>query len=93
MKTFLKFKTVSVTKAGDYCQIMFHDDLDTDSFANLKLTPKRTKRQPKIAPPEWSSGKKDCKKHQSYDWRQKGECSRWINTATYGQHIGFMAKP
>ena len=30
MKTFLKFKTVSVTKAGDYYQIMFHDDLDTE---------------------------------------------------------------
>jgi hypothetical protein len=30
MKTFFKFKTVSVTKSGDYYQIMFHDDLDTD---------------------------------------------------------------
>jgi len=30
MKTFFKFKTVSATKAGDYYQIMFHDDLDTD---------------------------------------------------------------
>ena len=30
MKTFFKFKTVSVSEAGDYWQIMFHDDLDTD---------------------------------------------------------------
>ncbi len=30
MKTLFRFKTVSVTKAGDYYQIMFHDDLDTD---------------------------------------------------------------
>jgi len=30
MKTSLKFKTVSATKAGDYYQIMFHNDLDTD---------------------------------------------------------------
>jgi len=30
MKTFFKFKAVSVSEAGDYCQIMFHDDLDTD---------------------------------------------------------------
>lgn len=30
MKTFFKFKTVSATIAGDYYQIMFHDDLDTD---------------------------------------------------------------
>lgn len=30
MKTFFKFKTVSISEAGDYCQIMFHDGLDTD---------------------------------------------------------------
>ena len=30
MKTFLKFKKVSVTRAGDYYQIMFHDDLDLE---------------------------------------------------------------
>jgi hypothetical protein len=30
MKTFLEFKTVSVTISGDYNQIMFHDGLDTD---------------------------------------------------------------
>ena len=30
MKTFFKFKMVSISEAGDYCQIMFHDDLDTD---------------------------------------------------------------
>ncbi len=31
MKTYFKFKTVSATKAGDYYQVMFHDDLDTDN--------------------------------------------------------------
>lgn len=30
MKIFFKFKLVSVTKAGDYYQILFHDGLDTD---------------------------------------------------------------
>lgn len=30
MKIFIKFKLVSVTKAGDYYQIMFHDGLDTE---------------------------------------------------------------
>ncbi len=30
MKIFIKFKLVSVTKAGDYYQILFHDDLDTE---------------------------------------------------------------
>lgn len=30
MKTIFKFKTVSLSEAGDYCQIIFHDDLDTD---------------------------------------------------------------
>ena len=30
MKTFLEFKTVSVTICGDYYQILFHDDLDTE---------------------------------------------------------------
>jgi len=30
MKIFIKFKKVSVTKAGDYYQIVFHDDLDTE---------------------------------------------------------------
>ena len=29
MKTFLEFKTVSVTISGDYYQIMFDDGLDT----------------------------------------------------------------
>ncbi len=30
MKTYFKFKTVSATKAGDYYQVMFHNDQDTD---------------------------------------------------------------
>ena len=30
MKICFKFKTVSVTVSGDYYQVMFHDDLDTD---------------------------------------------------------------
>ena len=30
MKTFLEFKKVSVTVNGDYYQIVFDDDLDTD---------------------------------------------------------------
>ena len=30
MKILLKFKTVSVTRNGDYYQIMFSDDLDTE---------------------------------------------------------------
>lgn len=30
MKITTKFKTVSVTTAGDYYQILFHDDLDTE---------------------------------------------------------------
>lgn len=30
MKIFIKFKLVSVTKAGDYYQILFHDGLDTE---------------------------------------------------------------
>ncbi len=30
MKSFLEFKMVSVTKSGDYYQIMFHDGLDTE---------------------------------------------------------------
>jgi len=30
MKTFLEFKTVSVTISGDYYQVMFHGGLDTD---------------------------------------------------------------
>ncbi len=30
MKTYFKFKTVSATKSGDYYQVMFHDDLDTE---------------------------------------------------------------
>ena len=30
MKTYFKFETVSATKAGDYYQIMFHDDRDTE---------------------------------------------------------------
>jgi hypothetical protein len=30
MKTHFKFKTVSATKTGDYYQIVFHNDLDTD---------------------------------------------------------------
>lgn len=30
MKRFLEFKTVSVTKNGDYYQVVFHDGLDTD---------------------------------------------------------------
>jgi len=30
MKTYFKFKMLSATKAGDYYQIMFHDDLDAD---------------------------------------------------------------
>ena len=30
MKIYFKFKTVSATKAGDYYQIMFHNDHDTD---------------------------------------------------------------
>ena len=30
MKSFLEFRTVSVTKNGDYYQILFHDDLDTE---------------------------------------------------------------
>ena len=30
VKKFFKFKLVSVTKAGDYYQIMFHDGLDTE---------------------------------------------------------------
>ncbi len=29
-KNFLEFKTVSATKSGDYYQVLFHDDLDTD---------------------------------------------------------------
>ncbi len=30
MTSFFEFKTVSVTKSGDYYQIMFHDGLDTE---------------------------------------------------------------
>ena len=30
MRICFKFKLVSVTKAGDYYQILFHDGLDTD---------------------------------------------------------------
>ena len=30
MKSFLEFKTVSVTISGDYYQILFHDDLDAE---------------------------------------------------------------
>ena len=30
MKSFLEFKTVSVTKSGDYYQVVFHDGLDTE---------------------------------------------------------------
>ena len=30
MKNFLEFKMVSVTKSGDYYQVMFHDGLDTE---------------------------------------------------------------
>ena len=30
MKSYFKFKTVSVTISGDYCQVMFHDGLDTE---------------------------------------------------------------
>ena len=30
VKTFIEFKLVSITKAGDYYQIMFHDGLDTE---------------------------------------------------------------
>lgn len=30
MKIFLEFKTVSVTTSGDYYQVLFHDDLDTE---------------------------------------------------------------
>ena len=30
MKIYFKFKTVSVIVSGDYYQVMFHDDLDTD---------------------------------------------------------------
>lgn len=30
MMTYFKFKMVSATKAGDYYQIMFHNDQDTD---------------------------------------------------------------
>jgi hypothetical protein len=30
MKIFLEFKTVSVTISGDYYQVLFHDDLDTE---------------------------------------------------------------
>ncbi len=30
MKSFLEFRIVSVTKSGDYYQILFHDDLDTE---------------------------------------------------------------
>ena len=30
MKMKLEFKEVSVTKSGDYYQVLFHDDLDTD---------------------------------------------------------------
>jgi len=37
MKSYFKFKTVSVTISGDYCQVMFHDGLDTGSnFARLE---------------------------------------------------------
>ncbi|MGI9284431.1 MAG: hypothetical protein ACR2P1_03530 [Pseudomonadales bacterium] len=30
MNSFFEFKTVSVTKSGDYYQVLFHDGLDTD---------------------------------------------------------------
>ncbi len=30
MNSFLEFKTVSVTISGDYYQILFHDDVDTE---------------------------------------------------------------
>jgi hypothetical protein len=30
MKSFFEFQTVSVTKSGDYYQVMFHDGLDTE---------------------------------------------------------------
>jgi hypothetical protein len=30
MKIFLEFKTVSVTISGDYYQVLFHDDLNTE---------------------------------------------------------------
>ena len=30
MKKILDFKTVSAAKSGDYCQVLFHDDLDAD---------------------------------------------------------------
>ena len=30
MKSYFKFKTVSVTVSGDYFQVMFHDGLDTE---------------------------------------------------------------
>ncbi len=29
-KTYFKFKIVSAAKAGDYYQVMFHNDIDTD---------------------------------------------------------------
>ncbi len=31
MKIFVRFELVSVTKTGDYYQILFHDGLDTDN--------------------------------------------------------------
>ena len=30
MKSFLEFKIVSEMKSGDYYQVMFHDDLNTE---------------------------------------------------------------